>query len=82
VKLLRFLALVAAALTVAVAVTALRRSGQSGQPFGTELRAVAAEWACPELYERARRAAVDGLRAAELRAEAADRELAAAAPER
>jgi hypothetical protein len=82
VRLLRFLVVAAAALTAAVALAAYRRSTGGGEPFGAELRAVAGDWSCPALRERARRAALDGLHAAELRGEAADRELAVAVPAR
>jgi hypothetical protein len=82
VRLLRLLFVATAALTAAVALAAYRRSAGGGGPFGAELRAVAGEWSCPSLRERARRAALDGLHAAELRADAADRELGVAVPAR
>jgi len=69
----------AAALTCVLAVGAYRRSVADGMPFGEALTATVGEWSGPALRERARVAALNGLRAAELRAEAADRELADAA---
>jgi len=81
VKLVRLLVLVAAALATVMVVVAYRRGVSSGEPFAAELRSVAGEWSCPALRERARKAMLDGLNAAELRAVAADRELAVAALE-
>lgn len=78
-KLLRLAALVAAALTCVLSVSAYRRSVADRVPFGDALIATVGEWSGPALRERARVAALNGLHAAELRAEAADRELADAA---
>jgi hypothetical protein len=79
VKLLRLAALAATALTCVMAVGAYRRSVADGVSFGDALSALVGEWSGPALRERARVAALNGLRAAEMRSEAADRELTDAA---
>lgn len=81
-RLIRCLFLLTAVLTSALALAAYRRSAGDNEPFGVALRSVAGEWSCPSLRRRVRQAALDGLHAAELRAAAADRDLADAAPAR
>lgn len=78
-KLLRLAVQVVAVLTFVAAVVVYRRSVADGVPFGAALTATAGEWSGPALRERARVAALNGLRAAESRAEAAERDLADAA---
>jgi hypothetical protein len=79
-KLLRLLVLIGTLLSATMAAVAYWRSGRSGEPFGACLRDVAGEWSLPSVRERARLAAVDGLRAMALRETAAERDLAATGP--
>ena len=76
----RVLALAAAAAAAVMACAAYRRSERTGEALGASLRAVADEWSCPTVAERARRALGEGRRAAALREVAADADLAAAGP--
>lgn len=77
-KACKFLLVIAAALVAVVAYAAWRRSVRTGEPFGVCLEQVVAEWGGSALYERARQALADGLRAASVREQEVEEDLAAA----